>query len=443
MATFGLYWQSPLNRWAGFGVAIALGVLVQIQATLPFGIIGLRINAADPVVGVVAAAALTLLVFGKWRPKWHVPYLPLWLVALTGVILLSFTVAFFTSGNPGSWAIVNRGVGWFVLIAFFLAGAVIGRAPKNVRLAFTISLCTAMALTVSVETLLFIVHSHISKLEIFAERFQFVGLLANPNSYGFFLLACFSVVLSNNLICSMEKPYCIWVRRVLLTMLLLGVVWSGSRSTYIGLAVILLVLMVLPSPPWKDLIISFAIAVPLYFIANYGPELLTVLGFVGLEGYGGPDASEQVMARVLGLGADSSSHERLALSMDALALWMNNPILGTGLGGFLRDQVAQGNEPARIHNTALWLLAETGVVGFLVFAAAFTGVFTVMWRRTNARAGELLPSAKAAVLLLSVFAVVSLFHDMLYQRILWLLLGFLLVQPNAPSGFAGARTSTE
>jgi hypothetical protein len=72
-----------------------------------------------------------------------------------------------------------------------------------------------------------------------------------------------------------------------------------------------------------------------------------------------------------------------------------------------------------IHSTPLWLLAELGVLGFACFAVPTVLLFIHEWRnRGNVEgAGVLL------VLLLTGFVVMSLFQDLTYQRIFWLVIG--------------------
>ena len=100
--------------------------------------------------------------------------------------------------------------------------------------------------------------------------------------------------------------------------------------------------------------------------------------------------------------------------LDKATLWAVQPRLG-----ILR---ATGT-PLVIHSTAIWLLAETGLAGFLVF-------FFWAWRTySTAFANRKTLWGLTLVLVLTVFAVISQAHDMLYQRAFWLMLGALLIVP--------------
>ena len=62
-------------------------------------------------------------------------------------------------------------------------------------------------------------------------------------------------------------------------------------------------------------------------------------------------------------------------------MFWDHPVFGAGLGAF-RNQMIPTPEglPLVIHSTAVWLLAELGIVGFLVFSAAFMYVFFKDWK---------------------------------------------------------------
>jgi len=91
-----------------------------------------------------------------------------------------------------------------------------------------------------------------------------------------------------------------------------------------------------------------------------------------------------------------------------------------------------------IHSTVLWILAEFGLVGFAVFAGVAMGIVHALWTRRVA--SVIPPPARVALLCLLGFGVASLVHDLLYQRILWLILGATLAVPAAPGRPVSTRT---
>jgi len=90
-----------------------------------------------------------------------------------------------------------------------------------------------------------------------------------------------------------------------------------------------------------------------------------------------------------------------------------------------------------IHSTALWLLAELGLLGFAAFAVPGIYVWFTEWRRAPRD-----PAAAVVALCFVGFAVMSGPADMLYQRTFWLLAGAalaVLAEPGSPQVFRHAR----
>ena len=93
---------------------------------------------------------------------------------------------------------------------------------------------------------------------------------------------------------------------------------------------------------------------------------------------------------------------------------------------FFAKSPAWLGRPQVIHNTALWILAEFGLLG----AAVFGWVFCLL-AHYAIRFGRTQPARRILLLLLLVFATFSLAHEIFYQRIFWLVLGAVLAQPSA------------
>ncbi|MEJ2625790.1 MAG: O-antigen ligase family protein [Pseudolabrys sp.] len=126
------------------------------------------------------------------------------------------------------------------------------------------------------------------------------------------------------------------------------------------------------------------------------------------------------------LPTHSSMSERFVSLVGAWKLFVSHPIFGGGLGAYVsqKNMTADGI-PLVIHSTELWLLAELGLVGFLVFAILGGYVWFTEWRVAG------VDSAAAVVALCFLgFAVMSVPADMLYQRTFWLVVGAALAVPR-------------
>jgi O-antigen ligase len=77
-----------------------------------------------------------------------------------------------------------------------------------------------------------------------------------------------------------------------------------------------------------------------------------------------------------------------------------------------------GNQPLLIHSTAVWLLAELGLVGFLAFAIPAIYVFANDWQHARKQRVSAL-----IVLCLVAFAIVASPADVLCQCTFWPLIG--------------------
>jgi hypothetical protein len=77
--------------------------------------------------------------------------------------------------------------------------------------------------------------------------------------------------------------------------------------------------------------------------------------------------------------------------------------------------------PMVIHSTPVWILAEFGLLG----AGIFGWIFYLLGRHALER-GTRSPERRVVAMLLLSFAIFSLAHEILYQRIFWLVLGAAL-----------------
>jgi hypothetical protein len=121
-----------------------------------------------------------------------------------------------------------------------------------------------------------------------------------------------------------------------------------------------------------------------------------------------------------------SNQERWATLLYGFEMWRQSPIFGEGLGVFTARSTQWFGHSTVIHNTPLWILAEFGLVGAIVFGWFFLKLWGYSVNVGSSR-DEL--ARYALLLLLIVFFVFSQFHEMLFQRIIWLIGGALLGAP--------------
>lgn len=154
-----------------------------------------------------------------------------------------------------------------------------------------------------------------------------------------------------------------WVYRLLLPLLLVQLVLTGSRGGILTLAVILVLALALL------------------------PKKKVTLGLIGVCVLGGagalflrPEIWERMLLLTKGIAA--SSPQRMYLWEAAIAIFKDHPLLGTGLGTFqtvfLQDYshlqtVADGATLS--HTTVLTIAAELGIVGLLILGLFWVVLF--------------------------------------------------------------------
>ncbi len=406
--------------------AAIIAIAVQFQLTLPFGVDGLRIGAGDVLAGPLAALFLLGEAMRRGRTGWCAPSTPYLMLAMTVVLTVALVIGRIEIGHWTAWAVVNRFAGWFVLVAYFLGGAWIGRngggrALERFALVFLAGQTTTVLLHVAPMAL------SATGIADLAPRLtghnsgiaQLAGFLDNPNAFALALL--FSSAVAFAYAAPLAARFGLWLPAALIACMTTGLWFTTSRAAWIAWVAMAVTAAALRALPWR--------ATAIALIAT-GAICYALAGAAG----GATGTAEDKVLAMFGASphatplAAAADEERL-LSLDrTLGLWREAPIFGAGLGRYLAIQQAAGEvRPIVIHNTGLWLLVETGLVGTTVFVGGFAAILFGLRRRSS---GPIAPSnrlfVRSAQYFLIGFAVMSMGHDLLYQRVLWLVLGLTL-----------------
>ncbi len=208
------------------------------------------------------------------------------------------------------------------------------------------------------------------------------------------------------------------LRITVVTILLLALWFAGSRSGWVSIICVLGVAMYLRVLTGRETSFALSFAAAGALAVAFLPDL------VGLIQSGTGVGTKSIVPVLMPHAA--STNERLISIYGGLDLFRGHPIFGAGLGAFRNEMIlASGGIPLIIHSTAVWLLAEFGLVGFLVFAVPGLYVWITEWPRARE------DRASAVIALCFVaFAVMSAPADMMYQRTFWLLVGASLAVPH-------------
>jgi putative inorganic carbon (HCO3(-)) transporter len=161
-----------------------------------------------------------------------------------------------------------------------------------------------------------------------------------------------------------------------------GLLSSGSRGALLGAGVALLLLLV---------------------IGRSNRPIRFILAIAGLCGVLAVVTLNLLPLERIGVLDDDTIQGRLTLYEAALLLFSQHPVIGVGLTNFgqlLPRVIVWNYENLAAHNTYLQVLAENGVIGFLLF---FIPLFYLLYR--NFRAAQKSIVALACTLGLSVILV--------------------------------------
>lgn len=125
--------------------------------------------------------------------------------------------------------------------------------------------------------------------------------------------------------------------------------------------------------------------------------------------------------------------ERLHTNQQALMNWWQSPLLGSGLGSLLENQKTVGTlKQITIHNTYLWLLAETGIIGLITLLYLPWSIFRSAYHQFKIQTFKN-PDVLAILGLLVAASIGAMLNEFMYQRHLWLLFGLYLGSCRAVS----------
>jgi hypothetical protein len=314
----------------------------------------------------------------------------IFLLATSAVVGLSYLHGLVTFGWT-NWAFANRLLGWPVLFCYLVTGALItlrGR-ERGLQLLLATFAATGAAIAALELSIVALAHTGLPILETMVDR-RITGFSQNPNAFSFVLLMALAAALT-------LQDNLRW-RSAIIAALVAGLCYADSR---IGL-------LAVPMMIGAALISGITLRPLLNGLAAAGVTLLALGALSGAD-----------LPHLVRLGGSSDQQQFLTL-LQGWNMFLSHPLFGAGLGAYMNEQLQSTGVPLVIHSTAVWLLAETGLAGFAVFAFAGWRIFAAEFSRRHELA------SCAVVLFLIGFGTMAQLHDMLYQRALWLLLGAAL-----------------
>jgi hypothetical protein len=407
-----------------------------------------------------------------------------WLGALTIWLTIALVHGRMAMGAWQSWAVLNKYVGWYVLLLYFALGASVATvdADKGRILHAFLQIFVATASVISLAGFARVIGAQMGWHEIGLLWNRQEGLLANPNAFGVAMAATWA------LLTTMGRATPIFTRRLDRTAAAIAVVavgYSGSRSAQIALICAGALLLMLGVTDWRRLVRNLAVAALIVAIiavlrieyvnwvwaiislvfervlyalrwllaeATYAVEIAWQWvtswfetgesGAVVVRAVAPPPPSaiptlppltRNIVPGLLSASESMSVDQRMSITVAAFQMWREAPLWGVGLGTFFHEQVAAGVKPPQlIHTSGLWLLTETGIFGALLVGGF--GLYSLWILRKRPE-----PICRAMIGVISVFVIGSIGNELLYQRYFWFFLGLALATATHYSAPASAR----
>jgi uncharacterized membrane protein YbhN (UPF0104 family) len=386
---------------------VLTALFVFFQVYLPTQSGAINVNLADPFA--IVGGVMLLLAARHGIPLWRISGVTLYV----GLCTLALTLALLIGASRigwTQWAVTNKYVGWFVLLAFGATGA-LGAKLGLRRLLDTFAIVGGIVLTFQVAM------SFGSTLGVMP-RGDVTAFAQNKNAFAFQCVMVIAVALVHTRGAA-----------VLLALAFTDIFLTGTRAGMGAAVIVAATALVFIPKSWRPLLVgAIASAALVGFFAlislasallqgGASPTATTAFSFVGQYGF---QASREV-----------SNLEHYESVSAALRMFFTHPIFGAGLGVFIHDWPSK--MPLVIHSTPIWLLAEFGLVGAAIFMIPVIRLFVGEARRFhhNDTAGYLI------ILIIAGLASMSLFHELLYQRTFWILLGAALA--TLPAAGAESR----
>jgi putative inorganic carbon (hco3(-)) transporter len=187
----------------------------------------------------------------------------------------------------------------------------------------------------------------------------------------------------------------LWFSRVTLA---LGVLFTFSRSAWIGLTLAVVIFFVVKPRVAIRPLLSAVVLSPCLFLV-LGDRFLPFL---------------ENMAR-----RPQQVQQRIDLIRDAIGAFLNHPVVGGGLGSF---RLAVGEVA---HNTALWFLADFGLLGLAVLLLFMAWFVRRAWLSYQFATREHRPLALALLLAHAAMIGVAMGIEAFYQRHWWLVMALI------------------
>lgn len=427
-----LHWRIPARgppapsvvpmqlNWSDTALAASAtlcAILLFFQVRIPLQGVELTGSLAD----IIALTGLGLAPIALWI---HRNALPAPSVLIIGLLAISVLFIFslmhgYTSFGWTRWAFVNRGLGWLIILGYAAIGlsiAMSGKAQyRNAVLGSVVATGTTLAVLQIVLLIASLFGMSIPR-DVFALPLQ--AYAGNPNAFAVQMSVTAAAAITAQHLGLFDRWK--YLLPAILTVLGIVIYYSHSRAGMGIFAITLIAMVVFPGHLPRRRLVP-AILLPPLAIAAFSflydkvyNHLLTENSFV-------------ILMLAVNVTRESGDLERWKSIIDGWQMWLQHPVFGSGLGAYMEQHISATGRALIIHSVPIWLLAETGLLGFGVIAVFFCALLRHAYQGIDQPKNGW--SIGLLILLLS-FAAGNIVHDFFFQRSFWFLLGLLIALPN-------------
>jgi hypothetical protein len=452
--------ETAVDYWGAltWTVPVLAATAVFFQLFIPIGTGEINVNLADP-LAILGGSLFVIRCVSHSRqlPTWRLEHANIDMAALTLTLIISLLHGAMLFGwTP--WAVTNRFFGWFVILSYAATGALLIKRAGFDGLMTMLRTVSIVAASIVVLEMLVIVLAALG-VDIPAPIMfsRVMGFAQNANALAFQLLMALSAALVADF-----QPR---TKQVVTAIILAGIWFTASRAAFLALPVALATAYFCRMLTIRQIAVALSLCACLIALMACVPTLEDIVTGLALWAW---SASKWLMSAILllagydtgwdiafrplairwpglvngvvsevisgGEGPGGSNVVRSASLYFAVQMFLAHPIFGAGLGAFVVEYSKAFGSVLVVHSTPLWMLTEMGIAGFLVWCVCFARIFSAELKRGPA--GD--PVAAFLVLILVSIGVMSIFHDLLYQRSFWLLFGAAMALTSLP-----ARKSAE
>jgi len=385
---------------------------LQIQWPILFQGSKVLLNLSDIFLPFILSYFLILALRTNFLSYLKALYLPFWFVVFTLWFGSSILFKYYHANIFLTKVFFDNFLGWLVLIPYFFLGNFIARTDEVLQRQH-LDKGHAQSQIIILKTLFIstVLVSFIHLIAIFLNETHGpkpTGFFIDSNAFGLFL----SFVILLQIPCLLSKAiFPTWIQWAMLLCNSMVLLLTDSRAALIALFTGLINFVVYNAlrRKWRYVL------------------LLGVLIPLGILDY---RHHSYFYTKILEIShLEYTEEQRMNTTIAALKWWQERKVTGIGLGGFLSKQEEQHITPTMIiHNTPLWFLTETGLIGVFLY-----GGFLMISRNRVALLTKSNPKnekffTEGMLMIFPAFMVASVVTEIFYQRYLWFFLGLVLAK---------------